>query len=118
MNHKPVEAEFAEHARSELEHAVAAAQRITQLDGSPDMSPARLADRSHPEYRTFDYGDLVGKLKDNLIAERVVTQTYQEIIRWLGDGDPTTRCSLERTLGEEERHAGDLSGLLGAQAES
>ena len=30
-------------------------------------------------------------LKDNLAAERIVIATYQEIIRWLGDDDGTTR---------------------------
>ena len=40
--------------------------------------------------------------------------TYQEIIRWLGDGDPTTRRLLEGILADEEEHAGDLVDLLGA----
>ncbi|MBV9323854.1 MAG: ferritin-like domain-containing protein [Chloroflexi bacterium] len=118
VNHKPVAAEFAEHAQSELEHAVAAAQRITQLGGSPDMSPEHLAERSHTEYRTFEGTDLVGMLEENLVAERIVIQSYQEIIRWLGDRDPTTRRLLERILGEEEQHADDLSGLLGDRAKA
>ena len=39
--------------------------------------------------------------------------TYQEIIRWLGDGDPTTRRLMEKILAEEEEHADDIVDLLG-----
>jgi bacterioferritin len=53
-------------------------------------------------------------LRDNLTAERIVITTYQEIIRWLGDADPTTRRLLEDILADEEEHADDLVDLLGA----
>jgi bacterioferritin len=43
-----------------------------------------------------------------------VITTYQEIIRWLGDGDPTTRRLLEDILADEEEHADDIVDLLGA----
>ena len=36
------------------------------------------------------------------------------VIRWLGDGDPTTRRLLEGILADEEEHADDLARLLGA----
>jgi bacterioferritin len=42
-----------------------------------------------------------------------VIATYQEIIRWLGDTDVTTRRLLEDILAEEE-HADDSLDLLGA----
>jgi bacterioferritin len=46
-------------------------------------------------------------------AERIVITTYQEIIRCLGGGDPTTRRLLEDILADEEEHADDLVDLLG-----
>ena len=49
-----------------------------------------------------------------MAAERIVITTYQEIIRWIGDGDPTTRRLLEGILADEEEHADDLVDLLGA----
>ncbi len=52
-------------------------------------------------------------LRDNLAAERIVITTYQEIIRWIGDGDPTTRRMLEDILADEEEHADDIVDLLG-----
>ncbi|WUH97183.1 DUF892 family protein [Spirillospora sp. NBC_00431] len=108
-----VAAEFSEHADEERDHAMRAAERINQLGGDPDFDPATIAARSHTTYETFDDGDLRGMLQENLVAERIVIESYQEIIRWLGDGDVTTRRLMERILEEEEEHADDLVDLLG-----
>src|SRR5882757_504806 len=47
---KGVAAEFLEHANEEQGHADMIAQRITQLDGTPNLSPDGLLSRSHSEY--------------------------------------------------------------------
>lgn len=39
--------------------------------------------------------------------------TYQEMVRWIGNSDPTTRRLIEDILAEEEDHADDLNDLLG-----
>lgn len=108
-----VAAEFTEHAGQELQHALWAAERVSQLGGEPDLDPSTLADRAHTDYTAPAPKDLEQMLRDNLLAERIVIETYQEIVRWLGDGDPTTRRLLERILEEEEEHADDLVDLLG-----
>lgn len=108
-----VAAEFTEHADEERDHAMRAAERINQLGGDPDFDPETIAARAHTTYETFDDGDLKAMLKDNLVAERIVIESYQEIIRWLGDGDVTTRRLMESILEEEEEHADDLVDLLG-----
>jgi bacterioferritin len=69
--------------------------------------------RSATEYG--DGGDLVEMIKQNLIAERVVIEHYQELIRYFGDDDPTTRIMLEAILAEEEDHATDMHDLLVAR---
>lgn len=112
IDHKQIAEEFAQHAREELEHALAVAARINQLGGSPDFDPSSLAGRSRTAYRNYDDTDLPGMLKENLIAERIVIQTYQQIIRWLSADDPTTRRLVERMLEQEEEHARDLRDLL------
>ena len=110
-----VVAEFAEHAEEERKHAMMAAERISQLGGDPDLDPSTLSARSHTPYTTFADGDLEGMLRENLVAERIVIESYQEIIRWLGDGDVTTRRIMEHILAEEEEHADDLLDLLGGK---
>ncbi|MCG5214745.1 ferritin-like domain-containing protein [Streptosporangium soli] len=108
-----VAAEFTEHAKEEMEHALRAAERVSQLGGTPDFDPAGLAERAHTDYTTPAEHDLQQMLKDNLEAERIVIGTYQEIVRWLGEGDPTTRRLMESILAQEEEHADDLLDLLG-----
>ncbi|MEU5988356.1 DUF892 family protein [Spirillospora sp. NPDC047418] len=108
-----VAAEFTEHADEERDHAMRAAERISQLGGDPDFDPKTIAERSHTTYVTFDDNDLKSMLKENLVAERIVIESYQEIIRWLGNGDVTTRRIMEHILAEEEEHADDLMDLLG-----
>jgi bacterioferritin len=107
-----VAAEFTEHAGAEREHAERAAERISQLGGTPDFSPDALK-RSHTDYATAEDTDLKRMLEENLVAERIVISSYREIIRWLGNDDPTTRRLMESILEEEEEHADDLVDLLG-----
>lgn len=106
----PMAAEFLEHARQEQEHADLVAERIVQLGGEPDFNPATLTHRSHAEYQEGD--GLIDMVKEDLIAERIAIASYQEIARWLGDGDPTSRRVIESILETEEEHAEDLLSLL------
>ena len=118
INRAQVSGEFSEHAEEEREHAMRAAERISQLGGDPDFDPATLAARAHTAYETFSDDDLEGMLRENLAAERIVIATYQEFIRWLGDTDVTTRRLMEDILAEEEEHADDILDLLGSDAGS
>jgi bacterioferritin len=51
-------------------------------------------------------------IKEDLIAERIAIETYTDIIRWIGDDDPTTRKLMEEILKVEEEHADDMANLL------
>lgn len=105
-----VSEEFAEHAKDERKHMLAAAERIDQLGGVPNFDPEGLASRAATEYGAG--GNLVQMVKDNLIAERLVIEHYRELIRHFGDKDPTTRIMLEGILADEEDHATDMHDLL------
>lgn len=105
-----VAAEFLQHANEEQQHADSVATRIVQLQGSPNFDPNGLAERSHAEYDSSD--DLVEMIKEDLVAERIAIQSYQEIARWLGDKDPTSRNLIESILAVEEEHAEDLLSML------
>lgn len=110
INSESVAAEFTEHAESEHEHMLMAANRIDQLGGVPNFDPEGLASRSATEYGKG--GNLVEMLKQNLIAERIVIEHYQELIRYFDSHDPTTRIMLEHILADEEDHASDMHDLL------
>ena len=110
LNAGPVAAEFLQHANEELVHVDQIALRITQLQGEPNFSPVGITDRSHAEYVEGD--SLIDMIREDLVAERIAIDSYSEIIRWLGDGDPTTRRLMEEILAVEEEHADDLLSLL------
>ena len=105
-----VEAEFLAHANEEQAHADRVAKRITELGGTPNLNPEGLATRSHAQYGTA--ATLTEMIKEDLIAERIAVATYSEIIRWLGNDDPTTRRMMEDLLATEEEHADDMAKLL------
>ena len=107
-----VAAEFLEHAGEEQGHADELAERITQLGGAPDLSPQGLATRSHSEY--VEGTTLVDMIQEDLIAERVAIESYSEMVRYIGEDDPTTRRMLEGILAVEEEHAEDLKTLIEA----
>jgi bacterioferritin len=110
INASPVAAEFLQHAVEEQDHADRIAARIVQLQGEPDFDPATLVARSHAEY--VPGSDLIDMIKEDLVAERVAIESYGEIVRWLGDGDLSTRRLLESILAVEEEHADDLLTFL------
>jgi bacterioferritin len=105
-----VREEFLEHANEEQQHADQIAERITQLDGEPNFSPAGLVDRSHSQY--VEGTDIMDMIREDLVAERIAIETYAEIIRYLGDKDPTSRRVMEEILAKEEEHAEDLKTLI------
>lgn len=110
INKDAVAAEFLQHANEEQGHADRISERITQLGGDPDLNPEGLATRSHSQYVVGK--DLVEMIKENLIAERIAIESYTEIVRFLGDNDPTSRRMMEDILAVEEEHANDMLDLI------
>ncbi len=51
-------------------------------------------------------------IREDLVAERVAIESYTEIIRYLGDSDPTSRRMMEEILANEEEHAEEMKTLL------
>jgi bacterioferritin len=110
LNADPVAQEFLQHANEEQQHADLIAARITQLGGEPNFNPDGLSTRSHSEY--VEGNSLLDMVREDLVAERVAIDSYGEMIRYMGDKDPTTRRMLEGILAMEEEHADDLSSIL------
>jgi bacterioferritin len=109
-NSAQMRAEFLEHAQQEQEHADRIAERIVQLNGSPNFNPATLSARSHAEYDDSD--DAQAMVRADLIAERVAIESYRQMIAAIGDKDPTTKEMLIEIMAVEEEHADDMRDLL------
>jgi bacterioferritin len=110
INAEAVKQEFLQHANDEQTHADWVATRIVQLNGQPNFNPEGLATRSHAEY--VEGNDLLSMIREDLVAERIAIESYSEIVRWLGDRDPTTRKLIVDILKTEEDHAEDMKTLL------
>jgi bacterioferritin len=105
-----VKAEFLEHAAEEQGHADLIAERITQLGGSPNFSPADMLSRSHSEY--VEGTTLREMIEEDLVAERIAIDSYREIASYFATFDTTTRQLMEEIQAKEEEHADDLAELL------
>jgi bacterioferritin len=110
IHSQAVAQEFLEHATEEQDHADRIAERIIQLNGKPNLNPEGLLTRSHSEYTEGE--TLTELIREDLVAERIAIDSYSEIIRYLGDKDPTSRRLMEDLLAKEEEHADDMKTLL------
>lgn len=110
ISSESVKAEFAVHAKEELDHVHMVAERINQLGGTPNFNPEGLATRSASQY--VEGENLVDMIKENLIAERIAVDHYRELIRYFGDDDPGTKTMIQGILRVEEEHADDMHDLL------
>ncbi len=110
LQNSAAKAEFLQHAIEEQGHADLLAERIVQLNGTPDFDPATLTARSHAEYDSST--DVQAMIRANLIAERVAIESYRQMIAQIGDKDPTTRQMLVGIMAAEEEHADDMRDLL------
>ncbi len=102
--------EFLVHAQEEEAHGDQIAERIVQLGGQPDFSPATLVQRSHADYD--DSSELKAMIRANLVAERIAIEAYSQMIALIGDKDSTTRRILEGILAQEQEHADELKDWL------
>jgi bacterioferritin len=102
--------EFLLHADEELGHADLIAERIVQLGGEPDFSAAAL--QQHNRGGDVRVKSCIEMVRENLAAERSSIETYQALVAYLGENDPTTRRMLEGILAVEEAHAEELIDLL------
>jgi bacterioferritin len=99
--------EFMKRAQEEQGHADQIAAHIVELGGQPNLNAANQSDRG-------ELGDdemLTDMLAEDLIAERIAIDTYREIIRYLGDQEPTTRQLIEKIMSAEQGHAEELASL-------
>ena len=110
ISSESVTAEFLQHANEEQTHADHLARRIIELGGEPNLSPD-----GSPGAGGFEYVEgqsVTDMITEDLIAERIAIDSYQQIIMSLGSDDPTTKRLLEDILANEEEHAQDLTSLL------
>lgn len=99
-----------ERARAEPTPADRLVRRIVELGGEPDLDPADLLSRNRADYAS--HGSVGDRIREDLRAERIVIESYAEVIDFLGAADPPTRVMLEANLGSERARAAQLAEIL------
>lgn len=102
---------FEQHERA----AQLLADRMLQLRGEPDFRVESLELRSHARFSAARAPQEM--VSECLVAARTQIETLRAAIRWLGDGDPTTRRLLEDVLVSIEALADRLDRLLTTSSE-
>ena len=97
-------AEGDEPASEGLTPADRLARRIVELGGRPDLDPDRLLSRSRSDYAAR--GSVDEMIREDLCAERIVIESYAEVIDYVGASDPSTREMLETNLEPRTRARG------------
>ena len=97
-------------ATEEIAPADRLARRIVELGGEPDLDPDHLQSRSRADYAAR--GSVSEMVREDLRAERIVMESYAEVLRYVGDTDPLTRAMLEDNLNREATREAQLARLL------
>jgi len=99
-----------EHWEDEQGHLARIAERLKQLGGVPNFSPAGLEARGFSSFKSGH--SLAELLREDLVAERIVVKLYSDIIAFFGTADPVSRRMFEDILKDEEDHADEIADLL------
>jgi bacterioferritin len=111
--------DFEAHAAIELQHADKLADRIQQLGGVPVFTPREIATKAGEVGVQPEQGPtLEDMVVENLFLERRQIAAYTELIRAIGDSDPTTRRLLIDILADTEQHASELADYLKRHADT
>jgi bacterioferritin len=98
------------HADDEPTPADRLAQRIVELGGRPDLDPIGLLTRGRAHYAP--HGPTSDRVREDLQAERLLIDSYTDVIHYLGTSDPPTQAMLQANLGRERARAEELSRIL------
>lgn len=109
LNALSVASAFLDHAEEKTKHVTLIATRVRQLGGMPNF---RVTDTTRNLSTKIPFEQLEEMVCENLFAEHVTIDICNEIIAWLGDGDPFTRSLLKRVVVSEQRHADTMRNLL------
>jgi bacterioferritin len=104
-------AELTRHATAEQRHADQLMHRIVQLGGEPNVSPEGLLRHSSHEYS--EEHSMPDWSTEDLMAERLVMESYREMIVYIGNDDPGTRRLLVNIVTDEANHVAELARRLG-----
>ncbi|MBW6458089.1 MAG: ferritin [FCB group bacterium] len=107
-----VEPELLIHANEELNHAVMVVDRITQLGGTPVLTPEEWTKWAGCKYETPSDPYVEVILKQNLDGERCAIRRYQQIADFTDGKDHATYQMAITILNDELEHEQEIEDWL------
>lgn len=111
-----VEDELLKHAKEELEHAEMLVERITQLGGTPVLSPKEWFDHADCEYEAPTDEHVGAILQQNLNGERCAIARYQNLAKMTAGKDYATHQIAMKILADELEHEEEIQNWLADMA--
>ena len=105
-------AELEQHATEELQHALMLSNRITQLGGTPPLSPEEWYKVAGCGYAAPKDPHVKTLLEQNIKGEQCAIDAYNEILKTTKDKDVVTYNMALQILEDEIEHEEDLENLL------
>jgi bacterioferritin len=109
---KAIREELEEHAKEELEHAGMLVKQITELGGTPLLSPKAWYEKTNCGYDEPTSQEPRLILEQNIKGERCAIKVYNEILQIVKGKDPITYHIIRKILEDEVEHEDDLEQLL------
>lgn len=107
-----VSQELEEHASEELNHAAKLVKRMTQLGGTPLLTPEAILKESACGYEAPTNPDTKAVLIQNIRGEQCAIETYAKLLEYVTGKDPITEKLILEILEEEVEHEEDLQAML------
>lgn len=107
-----IEPELLVHANEELAHAELVANRITQLGGTPILSPAEWMNKARCAYEAPTDPYIEAILAQNLVGERCAIQRYEELAELTMGKDHATHQMAVQILNDELEHEQEIADWI------
>lgn len=108
--------EFLDCAHDNQQRADKLAAHISQLGGTPDLSPSGMHLCRHPQ--PIEQTTLKSLIAEDMIAQWHAKEGYRNLIRYLGDRDLDTRHMLAVILALDQRNKGEFARKILTQCAS
>ncbi len=105
---------FSKFAKQDFTHARKLAERIVDLDGTPELMPQHLVNNASIETPPLTHHAAKPMLQDALAHELQAVIEYKNQVQGIAFDDPATRLLLEEILVDKERQAHEIRTLAGA----
>lgn len=104
--------ELEAHAQEELVHAEMLVKRMTQLGGTPLLTPEAILRESGCGYEAPTDPDTRVLLLQNIKGEQCAIATYVKLLEFVKGKDPITEKMILQILEDEVEHEEDLQAML------